>query len=95
VRTSARLLGSFTTDQLVEVAARSACSFILHQQRQIAFIELLEEVVPRDGLQAVFSGIAGEIQAQDANILFSSGATDAAWMRFALFGPFANLIMIG
>jgi uncharacterized BrkB/YihY/UPF0761 family membrane protein len=85
---------SFTADQLVEVAARSAGSFVLHQQSQVALMEFFEEIVPRDRLQTVFSGVTGKIQAQDANIFASSGAAHAAWTRLALFRPFPNFVIV-
>src|SRR6185312_3439885 len=80
--------------QLVEIAPLAARRFFLYQQREPAFVELLEPLVPLNALQRVASAIAGKIETDHANVFTAASPAHAGRARVALFRPTANLFMI-
>ena len=57
--------GRFTADELVEIAALAARCFLLIEQREVRFVKLLEEFLPRDLFEIVVLRIRciGEFEA--------------------------------
>lgn len=89
------LLRGFAAYEFVEVAALSACGCVLNDQRETAFVELVEPLVPANLGQRLFAGIAGKIDAQHADIAASACALHTRRPAAALLRPAANLFMVG
>jgi hypothetical protein len=68
---------------------------LLNDKCEIAFVELVEPVVPTHLFQGVGSAIAGEIQADHANIVAAPGTSHAGWFCSALLRPILDFIVIG
>lgn len=89
-----RGLRGFARNQLVEVAPLPTGSLVLDEKRESAFIELLEEIVPRDGFERTSSAEAGEVEAQDAGIFPAARSPDTCGLGIALFRPATYLVVI-
>jgi hypothetical protein len=89
------LLGCVTADQLVEIAFLPSGSFVLNEQRQVAFVELPEPLVPSNRFQRVLSAVAGEIQANHSHVVPPASPADTGRSCSAFFRPTPNLVMIG
>jgi hypothetical protein len=85
----------FTPDNLVEIALLAAGGLVLHQQRKIVFVELLQPLVPIDGLKRSLSAVAGKIEADHPHILCAARAANTSRLRVALFRPPADFVMVG
>jgi hypothetical protein len=68
---------------------------LLNNKREIAFVELVEPIVPTHLLERVGTAIAGEIQADHANIVAAPGTSHAGGFCSALLRPILDLIVIG
>jgi hypothetical protein len=84
----------FTSDQLIEIAPHALGSFFLHQEREIAFIELPEPVVPADFFERILAAIAGKIETNHAHVLVPAGSLYARRSRIAILRPLAYLVVI-
>jgi hypothetical protein len=87
--------GGFASNQLVEVAALTPGSLVLHQQSELALIELLEPVIPLDRLQRLRAAVSGKIQTDHTRVFCSAGPAHASRCCAALFCPLPDLLMIG
>jgi len=88
-------VGSLPVYQLVEIAASTACGFILHQQRQTAFVEFFQPFIPFNMLKGLLSAIAWKIETDHTYVFTASGAADASRTGLAFFCPLPDLVMIG
>src|SRR6185312_4658125 len=86
-------VGRGAADELVKVAFRAPGGLFLIHEREIAFVEFLEELIPVDRLKLLF-GISGKIEPQHTDIASATGALDACGMRAAFLGPLADFVMI-
>jgi hypothetical protein len=68
--------------------------FILHQQCEIAFIELLKPLIPADMLERLLAAIAGEIQTDHPDVAAPARAANTRRRCVPFFRPSANLIMV-
>jgi hypothetical protein len=84
-------------DEFVEVALLSVRRLVLIDELEIAFIELLEEVLPGDLAQIVVlvAGSLRKFEAQDTGLFALVGTGYFGWNSMASFGPFPNLVVIG
>jgi len=85
----------FAFHQLIEIALLSARGLLLDQQSKTALVEFVEPCVPADFFQRLLAAIAGEIQAEQSHVFLAAGPAHASGMGSTLFGPAANLIMVG
>jgi hypothetical protein len=89
------LLGCITTDQLVEITFLSSGSFVLNEQCQIAFVELLEPFVPFNRLQRILAAVAGEVQANHAHVISATRSANTAGSCSAFLCPAPNFLVVG
>src|SRR5690606_4556968 len=82
-------------DELVEVALLAPGGAILHQQHEVAAVELLEPLVPGDGLQGLLAAVAGEVEPEHPDVVAAAGALDAGGAGAALLGPAPDLFVVG
>src|SRR5687767_5371765 len=82
-------------DQLVEVTAPAVLALLTVQEGELALVELFEELVPRDGLKRFGARVAGEVDAEQADVVSVAGATDARGLPAALLDPLADQVVIG
>src|SRR5581483_7883456 len=83
-----------TADQLVEAAAVAVTRTVFVQQRQAALVELPEKVIPGDRLQPILAAVAGEVDAQNADLVAPRGVSDRRGLAAALFRPALNGDMV-
>ncbi|MDT8068720.1 MAG: hypothetical protein ROO76_11215 [Terriglobia bacterium] len=65
------------------------------QQRQPVLVEGPEPVVPGDLLERLSAGVAGEVEADHADIVITAGSANARRTRASLFRPSPYFIVIG
>ncbi len=87
-------LGCFASDDLVEVALAAAGELVLHEQRKITLVKLLEPLVPFNVFERLFAGVTGEVEADHADVTVAAGTAHTGGRRVSLFGPLANLLVI-
>jgi hypothetical protein len=85
----------FTRHQLVEIALLAARGFVLHQEREITLLELVEPIIPGNFFERVFAGVAGEIETDHPDIIVPAGAAHAGRACLTFFGPVADFFAIG
>src|SRR5579883_430677 len=90
----ALFLDVLAAHQLVEIALLAAAGLVLHNQREIVLVKLLEPVVPGDRLQRILAGITREVEADHAGIATAAGAADTGRLRPALLGPLPDLLVV-
>src|SRR3954449_4799400 len=90
-------LGGFAADQLVEIAPVAAGRLLLVQQREVRFVEFLEELLPRDFLERGMLRMRrfGKFDADDAGVILIVGPAHGRRSPAALFGPVADLVVVG
>src|SRR5438477_5814182 len=81
--------------ELVKVALLPAGRGVLHQQRKIILVELLQPIVPIHRLQRIGSAESRKIQPQHADSAALSRALHTGRGGPALFGPLTDLVVIG
>src|SRR4051794_37087700 len=90
-------LGGLAADQLVEIAAFAAGGFLLVEEGEPRFVELLEKLVPGDFLEGVVLGVwrVRELQAENAGAALAMRRAHDRRAAAARLGPFADLVVIG
>src|SRR5688500_20084224 len=78
---------------LVEAARLSVALALLVEQRQVLRVELLEEFVPADRHERFLPGLAGEVDAQNPEVL-AAGALDRRRTASARLDPALDLLVI-
>jgi hypothetical protein len=73
----------------------SARGAVLHKQCQAALFELVKPIVPRDFFQRRFATVSGEVDADHADVLGTTGTAHAGWLAAAFFRPPPDLVTIG
>src|SRR5947207_1946979 len=80
-------------DELAEAALVPRGRFLLVKKLELAFVELLEELVPGNLLER---GVAlAEVKSEQAGIVVVAGSLHAGRTASTLFGPAANGFVIG
>jgi len=88
-------LRGFAAHDFIKVAFLAARGGLLVEQREPALVKFLEPFVPRNLLQLVRAGVAGEVEPENADVAGVSGAAYATGVRTALLGPAVNFIVVG
>src|SRR5690348_14383155 len=83
----------FAANELVERAVAAVGLVLLVDERQVALVERLEELVPRDRLQR--AGTAREVDTQDARVVLAPGRFDLRRLRVVGFDPAPDLVVVG
>src|SRR5690349_9537842 len=87
-------LPSVPVNELVEPAQLSIGGLVLTEERQLGFLELVEERVPVDGVKLFV--LHAEVEPEHAGgFLAVLGSGDAGRMTAALLRPFPDGVMIG
>src|SRR5438309_146831 len=64
----AALAAGLAADELIEVAPFAAGGLFLNDKGQLLFVELLEELLPGDLLQASLAAIPGEVEPEEPGV---------------------------
>jgi hypothetical protein len=88
------LPGVAPTDQLVEIAPLSASRFVLDEESEVALIELLKPLIPRDLFQRIGAAVAREIKAYHADVVLAACTAYTGWLSTAFLRPLLNLVVI-
>jgi hypothetical protein len=70
-------------------------AFLLIEERQLAFIEFLKEIIPRYLFESTFAAESGKIDAQDARFAALFRPPNGCRMSSALFRPTPDLVVVG
>lgn len=84
----------FRTDDLVEVTLLACRRFVFINESEIALVELLKELLPRDWLKRILAGVARKVESQNAYILGRSRAFHMGRFCASLFRPVADCVVL-
>src|SRR5690242_12173001 len=95
-RAAVRLpLARLALHELVEVALLAPGGLLLHEERELGGLELLEEVVPRDVLERALAAVLREVDPDDPDVVPLVRALHRRGLAAPLFCPCPDLLVIG
>jgi hypothetical protein len=88
--------GGFTAEEFVEIVALAARGFLLIEQRQVRFVELLEKFVPGDLFEIILLGVwgAGKFDADYPGVVLRWRRADGGRPPAARLRSFADLVVV-
>jgi hypothetical protein len=88
------ILHGVTTYKLIEIALLTVRGLVLHNQRQVAILEILEPLVPTDFFQRVSAAISRKIQTDNSGIVIGMGPSNRGRSGVPFFGPATDFLMV-